>query len=130
MTSSYKGLDLFGSGPHRFSQGRQGEVLVNGSVIGLYGPQTFAQGLRELEVFVRGRLVAPDEQTLWQIRDAIVARLIHQPAPGTPGGLHGRSWEDMSFIEFAEQDRTDRGRVLSIGYVAIFRRMIDPFLQI
>ena len=130
MTSSYKGLDLFGSGPHRFSQGRQGEVLVNGSVIGLYGPQTFAQGLRELEVFVRGRLVAPDEQTLWQIRDAIVAQLIHPPAPGTRIDLHGRSWEDMSFIEFAEQDRTDRGRVLSIGYVAIFRRMIDPFLQI
>ncbi len=130
MTSSYKGLDLFGSGPHRFSQGRQGEVLVNGSVIGLYGPQTFAQGLRELEVFVRGRLVAPDEQTLWQIRDAIVAQLIHPPAPGTLIDLDGRSWEDMSFIEFAEQDRTDRGRVLSIGYVAIFRRMIDPFLQI
>lgn len=130
MASSFKGLDLFGSGPHRFSQGQQGQVIVNGGVIGLYGPQTFAQGIRELEVFVTGRLIASSEAALWALRDAVTAQLIHPPAPGTLIDVHGRSWAQMSFVDYAEEDRTDRGRVWSIGYVATFRKMIDPFTQI
>ncbi len=130
MASSFKGLDLFGSGPHRFHQGEQGQVLINGAVIGFFGPQTFAQGLIELEVFVTGRLIAQNESALWQLRDAITAQLLHPPAPGTLIDLHARQWLDMSFVSLLEQDRTDRGREWTLGYVATFRKMIDPFTQI
>ncbi len=130
MASSFKGLDLFGSGPHRFHQGEQGQVLINGGVVGLFGPRTFAQGLRELEVFVTGRLIAQSELALWTLRDAITAQLLHPPAPGVLIDVHAHSWSDMSFVSLEEQDRTDRGREWTMGYVATFRKMIDPFTML
>lgn len=128
--TSFKSNDLFGSGPHRFRQGRQGQLLIAGQAVGLYSPQTFAQGLVELEVIVSGRLIAPDDATLWTLRDAIVAELLHPPAPGTLIDHHGRQWTDMSFVHYDEADRTDRGRDVSLAYTATFRRMIDPFVQL
>lgn len=123
MPSSFKGNDLFGSGPHRFSQGRQGQVMVSWISLGTVQPGTVALGLTELDVTVNGRLVAPSEAALWTLRDTIVAELEESPTPGTLVDLHAHQWTDMSFIDFQEGGRTDRGRVWSMGYTAVFRRI-------
>lgn len=126
MSSSFKSLDLFGSGPHRFYQGRQGQLLMLDVALGGFTPMSFALGLVELEVFVRGRLIALTESGLWSQRDAITAQLLHPPTPGTLIDLHGRQWTDMSFVRFEELDRTDRNHRRTLGYIATFRRMIAP----
>ncbi|MCC6284203.1 MAG: hypothetical protein IT439_02700 [Phycisphaerales bacterium] len=126
MSSSFKGLDLFGSGPHRFAWGRQGQVIWVDAAHGVPSPYTFATGLQELDIIVRGRLVANTEAGLQSLRAAIIAQLLHPPAPGTLIDHHGFSWPDMSFIRWEEADRTDRGRDVTLAYVATFRRFYFP----
>jgi len=123
VSSSFKGVDLFGSGPHRFAVGEQGKYVValrafsDPSV-----PGSAAFGDEELEVVVRGRLVAANGAALWTLRDAVSAQAAYASVAGTLVDHHGRSWASMSLISYAEEDRTDRGRVVSVGYVATFRR--------
>ncbi len=123
MASSFKGVDLFGSGPHRFALGRQGQMMLTRLYFGDISPGTIPIGLRELDVVVAGRLVAASESALWTLRDAVVAQLQESPTPGTLIDLHGRTWADMTFIDWREGDRTDRGRVRSVAYVAVFRKI-------
>ena len=123
MSSSFKGKDLFGSGPHRFAQGRQGQVMLSWISLGTTQPGTVAIGLTELDVLVTGRLVAAGESALWTLRDAIVAELEESPTEGTLIDPHGHQWDEMTFIDFREGDRTDRGRVVSLAYEAVFRRI-------
>jgi hypothetical protein len=120
MASSYKGLNLFGSGPHRFSMRRRGQVVI--------GPYSMADpsvgstyhGPLELEIVVIGRLVAASDAALWTLRDAIHAQLLDPPAPGTLVDHTGKSYPEMSFVRFEAGPMTDRGRVWSIAYVARF----------
>ena len=123
MSSSFKGKDLFGSGPHRFAQGRQGQVMLSWISLGTTQPGTVAIGLTELDVLVIGRLVAAGESALWTLRDAIVAELEESPTEGTLIDLHGHQWDEMTFIDLREGERTDRGRVVSLAYEAVFRRI-------
>lgn len=120
--SSFKSLNLFGSGPHRFSQSRQGQLVLPDYVLGLPGGGSTPQGLVELEVVVRGRLVAASESGLWSLRDAVAAQVIDPPTPGTLVDNSGRSYTGMSLISYEEADRVDRGRVWSVAYKAVFRR--------
>lgn len=122
MSSSFKGLDLFGSGPHRFSLGKRGQLVVADFALGGFDAGSVPLGLLELDITVRGRLVAAGEAALWSLRDTITAQLLHPPTPGTLVDPNGRAWSDMSFVSFTEADRTDRGRVRSIAYTALFRR--------
>lgn len=120
MASSFKGLDLFGSGPHRFAVGRQGQAVT--SELFAVPPASGSRylGLVELEVTVVGRLVAATDAALWALRDSITAELLDPPDPGTLIDHHGRSWADLSFIGFTPADRTDRGRLVSLAYEARF----------
>ena len=120
--SSFKGLDLFGSGPHRFAQSLQGEDVVPNYILGIGGSGSTPVGALELDVVVTGRLVAAGESALWTKRDAITAQLAHPPVPGTLIDSNGRSWTGMSFITYQEAPRTDRGRTWSIEYTATFRK--------
>ena len=120
--SSFKGIDLFGSGPHRFHLAKQGEDVVPNFVLGSGGSGSTSVGPIELDVIVSGRLVAASESALWALRDAVTAQLADPPDPGTLIDNHGRTWTDMSFITYEEADRTDRGRATSIEYTATFRR--------
>lgn len=122
MPSSFKGLDLFGSGPHRFQVLRQGQATTSELFLSTPAPGTRYHGLVELRILVAGRLIAPTEAALWALRDAITAQLLDPPAPGTLIDLHGRAWEDMSFVSFRPGAQTDRGRVRSIEYLARFVR--------
>ncbi|MFI4898389.1 MAG: hypothetical protein ACIARR_11245 [Phycisphaerales bacterium JB059] len=128
MGSSFKGLDLFGSGPHRFVMGRQGLYAVPLSVVSGDPAQAGSSwfGDLELEVHVLGRLVGESEGALWALRDAITAQAesSNTPVAGTLVDGHGRAWDSMSLYRYEETGPTDRGRVWSVGYVARFRRFI------
>jgi hypothetical protein len=119
--SSFKSLNLFGSGPHRFSLSAQGEEIVPNYVIGAGDHGTSPVGPLELDVTVTGRLVASSESALWALRDAITAQLADPPVPGTLIDNHARSFTDMSFISYKEHGPTDRARTRSIAYSATFR---------
>jgi hypothetical protein len=118
--SSFKSLDLFGSGPHRFAVARQGQALESELFQTPPNSGTRYLGPVELQVIVTGRLAAADEAGLWTLRDAVTAQLLDPPAPGTLIDLHGRTWTDISFVGFTPGDRTDRGRVVSLSYEAKF----------
>ena len=120
MSSSFKSLDLFGSGPHRFAVARQGQALESELFQSPPNSGTRYLGPVELQVIVIGRLISSDEAGLWTLRDAITAQLLDPPSPGALVDLHGRSWADMSFVGFIAADRTDRGRQVSLSYEARF----------
>ncbi|MBS0188988.1 MAG: hypothetical protein JSS51_13050 [Planctomycetes bacterium] len=123
--SSFKSLNLFGSGPHRFALEAQGQLVVPKLRLGYQVSGSAWLGLEELTVRVTGRLIAPSESALWSLRDAITAQLLHPPTPGILIDNSGRSYTQMSFIDFEEADRVDRNRVCSMGYSARFRRFND-----
>ncbi len=120
--SSFKGDDLFGSGPHRFAVGEQGRrVVSNAAVAGspaADGSSTY--GDRELRITVTGRLVAGSEASLWALRDAIVSGSVSTEGSGTLEDGNGRSWEDVHLFGFTPDGDIDRGRVYSLGYTAEF----------
>lgn len=120
--SSFKSLDLFGSGPHRFAAEFQGSLVVPKLRLGITESGSGWLGLEEFTMVVTGRLVASSQSALWAQRDAIVAQLIDPPTAGTLVDNAGRSHANMSFIGFEEDDRVDRGRVWSVAYTARFRR--------
>ncbi len=120
MPSSFKSLDLFGSGPHRFAERRRGQTLASELTLGVPTNGTRYLGPLETSVEVRGRLVASDDEALWVLRDAITDELLDPPAPGTLEDHHGREWTDMSFVLFEPADRTDRGREVTLAYRAVF----------
>lgn len=122
--SSFKSLNLFGSGPHRFAQGRLGTLAIPSYILGGSGSGSTLLGPIELDVVVTGRLVAVSEPALWNLRNAIAAQCQHPSSPGTLVDSRGHSWSNMTFILFEEAPRTDRGRAFSMAYRALFRRLL------
>lgn len=122
MGSSFKGVDLFGSGPHVFEVGRQGRRVVSLSVVSgdASVPGTFESGDYELRVTVKGRLVASSESGLWSLRDAIAAQAEFEVSGGNLVDHHGRTWSGVKLFQVEWLGAVDRGRVLSVGYEALF----------
>jgi hypothetical protein len=120
--TTFKGLTLFGSGPHRFSVARQGQLLLSEAFESPPLAGSRYSGPVELRVEITGRLVAASEPALWALRDAITAQLLDPPAPGLLIDPHGRTFADMSFVRFAPLGPIDRGRVCSLAYSARFLR--------
>lgn len=124
MPSTFMGLGLFNSGPHRFSQGLQGEYVLSNARLNPTQAGSVPIGPLELIVRVKGRLQAASESALWTLRAAVTAQLTDPVQTGTLVDHNSHSWATMSFIEYEEDDRTDRGRVWSMGYVATFIRFL------
>lgn len=122
MPSTFKTKNLFGSGPHVFTLGKQGQVVVSNLSFGGADPSSTPVGPRELDVIITGRLVATSETALWTLRDAVTAELLNPPTAGTLTDGRGRSWANMSFISYEESGPVTSGRAWSVGYVATFRR--------
>ena len=122
MGSSFKGNDLFGSGPHVFEVGRQGRRIV--SLAALSGDPsmqgTIESGDYELRVTVKGRLVAGSESALWTLRDAITAESGFEVTGGNLVDHHGRAWNGVKLFWVEWDGPVDRGRTWSIGYEALF----------
>lgn len=124
MASSWKGEDLFGSGPHRFGMSRRGFLLAPDFTSDVPTPVLFEYGAYEWKVLVTGRLVASDESGLWTLRDAIQTSL-DAKGLGTLVDLHGRSWLEMFFSRITWGEVTDRGRRVSIAYLAEFHKFTE-----
>ncbi len=122
MPSTFKSKNLFGSGPHTFAMGKQGQVVVSNLSFGGADPSSTPIGPRELDVIITGRLVGATESALWTLRDAVTAELLSPPTAGTLADGRGRTWTNMSFISFEESAPVASGRAWSVGYVATFRR--------
>jgi hypothetical protein len=121
MGSSYKGIDLFGSGPHRFSVLREGELVVAAYLLGGGGAGGQVVGKLDIQVVVRGRLAGRDDAAVWSVRDALSAQAGSDA--GTLIDLRGHRWERMTLVNVEWADRVDHGRVVSIEYAATFRRL-------
>ncbi|HYE01744.1 MAG TPA: hypothetical protein VD963_00775 [Phycisphaerales bacterium] len=120
MSSSYKGLGLFNSGPHRFAVEPAGSKVIPVFVLDGASAGSVPLGPLELIVVVTGRLVAGTEAALWTLRDAILAQLTTPTSGGLLIDHHGRQFAEVHFTEFAPGDRTDRGRLVTLGYTARF----------
>lgn len=122
--SSYKERNLFGSGPHQFILGAHANSVVPNVFIGRPPPGSTPQGIRELDITVRGRLVASSESALDALRFAITELITQPPLVSELVDEHGRTWPDMSLIEYRELGPTDRARTRSVSYQMVFRRFI------
>ncbi|MFG0305680.1 MAG: hypothetical protein ACF8Q5_05645 [Phycisphaerales bacterium JB040] len=125
--TTFRGIDFFGSGPHRVVQGAREQTLVAYWVI--FGQAyddstgTESQGDDDVVVTVRGRLVGATEADLWDAREALMAE-VQRGVPAKRGDLvdaDGRVWADLVLVGYAEDGPIDRGRVWSVGYSATFR---------
>ncbi len=123
MASTYQSFGIFNSGPHRFSVGVEGEYLLVNARVNPFQAGSTPVGPLELSVLVTGRLQAASDSALWVLRDAVTAQLTHPLQVGTLIDHNGRAWDDMSFVRIVWADRTDRGRVWSVGYTATFLRV-------
>ncbi|MFO0857558.1 MAG: hypothetical protein U0640_09415 [Phycisphaerales bacterium] len=121
--SSFNGLDLFGSGPHRFFHGKRGQLLTFDLFNGGSGGGSTANGLIDHEILVRGRLVATNESALTALRDAIIAQVQNSPVVGVLIDTQGRTFTGMSLIAYSERGRRDRGRVFSVRYEVVFKKL-------
>lgn len=121
MPSSFRGADLFGSGPHRFQEGRRGFLVLPDASSSLPTTRNLAYGTFELQIFVRGRLVAASESALWALRDTLVSTQAANQA-GDLVDLNGRTWATMVLIRVEWGEHTDRGRRVSLPYEARFQR--------
>ncbi|MFN9992637.1 MAG: hypothetical protein ACK54H_04765 [Phycisphaerales bacterium] len=120
--SSYKGEDLFGSGPHRFRSGWFGETVVPNMAIGRIDSGSTPIGPAESDIFVEGRLVGTTWAQLKSRLDAITGSLDSPPTPGTLIDGRGVVHQNMSLIRFEPVGRVDAGRVYSQAFFAVFRR--------
>ncbi len=122
MSSSFRGDDLFGSGPHSFVVWRQGRVVLPDSIANndVFDTGSIIIGERELRIEVRGRLVSSSESGLWSERDAILDHAGFSDPSGTLEDQHGHEWDDVYLIEFEPIGSVERGRVYSMSYRALF----------
>jgi len=125
MASSFKGLNLFGSGGHRFVNRRLGRRVISMAAVlnDPVTPGTIESGDWEVWVEVRGRLVAGTDSVLWSLRNSILNQTQFGVAAGTLVDEHGHQWADMKFLTYEETGPTQRGRDVSVGYVAVFGRL-------
>lgn len=121
--SSYKDIDLFGSGPQRFIVEAMGQQMVP-RLMSAFLSGSQAVGPQEVLVTVQGRLVAPSAQGLREQIEDIRAQLALYPDPGTLIGPDGYAWTGMSFARFEPQGPTAYGREVSLAYIAKFYRLL------
>ena len=123
MASTFAGLSLFESGPHRFAAGRFGRHYLEPDRGINSSPTTWDREQAEVTVFQRGRLIAADDAALFALVDAIRAEA-ELPRTGTLVDHHGRSWASMTMLRFELDGDVDRGRVVSVGYTVTYRHIL------
>lgn len=122
--SSYRGNDVFGSGPHRFTLGRRGQAVLPVESL-TQVPSIYAfvvVGNFDERVFVAGRLVSASEASLWSLRQALIGETDVSNSPATLVNSDGRSYLNMRMVMYEETGPVGRGRAWSVAYLAEFRR--------
>ncbi len=127
MGSLFKGVDLFGSGPHRMIEMKRGRRVISLAAVArdltIEGTSEF--GDYEIRVEVRGRLVSDTDAGLWVLRDAIVAESDSAVGSGLLEDVHGRQWTAMKVLSFEPTGEVDHGRMVSMGYVVEFGQLLS-----
>ena len=123
MGSTFDGLSLFDSGPHRFSLGRVGRYLRYPFTAGSFASQITVETVREVVIVQRGRLVGATPGAVWAQWDAI-RTLAEQPRTGPLVDHDGVVWTNMTMLEVRHADRMDRGRAVSLGYEITYIRLV------
>ncbi len=121
MASSFAGLTLFASGPHRFRMDRVGRLVRGPFATALEIPVSTDEGVLELRIFQQGRLVATTDGAL----RALVETIRSHAEAGLTGTLidhHAGAYPGMTLVRFEPGSRVDRGRVVSMRYEAMYLR--------
>lgn len=122
MASTIAGLGLFNSGPHRFTMGDAGRLVVGVLRPPSYDTHSTDYGTTlELRILQKGRLIADTTAALWALVDTIRTN-VELPRNGTLIDHHGRSWTNMTLIRFTPAGPVDRGRVVSVAYEVEYLR--------
>lgn len=121
--SSFQGVDLFGSGPHRTVLGtRKQQVVALAAIVQQPDePGSVSTGDRDWEIVIRGRLVSETAAGLWTLQQAVIARAGFDAGEGRLIDTLGRVWDGVRLVEYEEEERVLPGRVWSVGYTATFR---------
>lgn len=120
--ATFRGLDLFSSGPHRVRINLAGRLYLPPLVGINTSSSTLDVTTAELQIEQSGRLAAPDEATLWQRVQAIVDTA-EGVQPGTLLLDSGQQWTNLRMLRFGTPDPPDRGREFSIAYTIEYRRL-------
>jgi len=115
MASTIDGQTLFDSGPERFVVRSVGTLFVPPLAINDLQSTTTLYGDLELWIVQTGRLVAVDDDGLWDQIDAIRAQA-EIPLSGSLVLPNGRTFAGMSMLRFRPESEFDRGRVVSVSY--------------
>lgn len=137
---TFDGKSIFGEGPMRMVIEPRGSVLIPRLRLNVPVSGSVVIGPAELAVQVRGRMIGADEQALGDLLGDALSSLTTPPTVGTLTDPMGVQYEGMSFVSFeqrswgaggsardglGEQGTIDRGRVVSLAFVARFVR-INP----
>ena len=120
--STFAGLGLFNSGPHRFALKALGALWVPPLALDPLQSrvEVFAVNL-ELQIKQTGRLTALTEADLWSQVEAIRAR-VNARTLGTLVDNAGQTWAGMTLLTFRPGEQVDRGRLFSLAYTADYVR--------
>lgn len=124
MPITFDSTPIFGPGPMRTHEGERGSQVLIKARVSAFDPGSQAIGPLEVNVHVRGRLVADSDSSLHAAIDAVHTLLTHPPTAATLADGRSRSWSDMSFTSFTVADRIDRGRETSVSFEARFVRFL------
>lgn len=125
MASTFAGLSLFNSGPHRFSLGRTGRFVRGPFETPFELAVSTNEGKRELQIVQFGRLIAASNAALWTLVEAVRTEA-ELPRTGTLIDHTGKQWTSMTLVSFEPGRRIDRGRVFSVTYRAVYLRFGTP----
>ncbi len=126
MASSYNGQAIFQHGPHRFRPvSHELYVVQLWRTQGVEFAGTNPTGESDTDIVVTGRVVAQNESQLDTRVQALTSLVALEnfdlPTQETLVDGHGRVYEDASLISVELGERVDRGRSVSVSYVATFR---------
>lgn len=119
--TTFRSMNLFGSGPHRVSMGPRALSIVPNFQLGEPGPGTTILGTLDWDVVVEGRFIATTRSALWSLRDALTDLIVPEPEAGTLALVDGRSLHEMILASYAEIGPVVAGRAWSVAYRAVFR---------
>ena len=122
MSSTFAGLQLFDSGPHRFMLTHVGRAVAPPRREMNVTNFTENYAVRELEIEQHGRLVADKIETL----SGIIESIRMHAELGTRGVLvdtQGMTYQDMTLVGFTMREPIAVGRMLSVRYSVRYIRL-------
>ncbi len=120
MGSTFAGLSLFDSGPHRFAPRTMGRLWLPPLAVDALQETTLVLDVpRELMIAQTGRLIADDDAGLWGQVDVIRGHA-EAALTGTLVEASGRAWAGVTLLGFSPAEQVDRGRRVSLSYSAVY----------